>query len=134
MLKYWIWLAGRKGLGVGGPWMVARHFVSPEAAYCADREAYEGIPGLRNVESLLDKDLHEAEQILNRCFELGISILTIQDAAYPERLRVIDDPPLVLYYKGNAMRLSGPAGSPRTPHRGRTYGQRRRGPWPGRRP
>lgn len=109
MLKYWIWLAGRKGLGSGGPWKVARHFVSPEAAYCADRQAYEAIPELRSVESLLDKDLKEAEEILNRCFELGISLLTIQDAAYPERLRVIDDPPLVLYYKGNAMRLNGPA-------------------------
>ena len=30
----------------------------------------------------------------------GIGILTFSDEKYPDRLRNIDSPPLVLYYKG----------------------------------
>ena len=48
----------------------------------------------------MDKDLTECEEILGRCRDRGLHILTFQDAAYPARLRQIEDPPMVLYYKG----------------------------------
>lgn len=109
MLKYWIWLATRKGIGTRGAYLVARHFPTPEAAFFANASEYEQIEGLRSVQGLLDKDLSQAEQILRRCYELGISVLTLQDAAYPERLRITDDPPLVLYCRGTLPELNGPA-------------------------
>ena len=109
MLKYWLWLSTRRGLGARGAYLVARHFASPEAAYYADEEAYKAIPGLRDRTGLMDKDLSLAEQIRIKCYNAGIGILTLQDAAYPERLRNIDDPPLVLYYRGNLPDLNGPA-------------------------
>ena len=108
MLRYWLWLATRKGLSRRNMWLVARHFASAEAAYTADREAYGEIEGLKDCQSLLDKDLTQADQILRQCYEKGISILTVQDAAYPDRLRVADDPPVVLYYKGMLPNLNGP--------------------------
>ena len=40
------------------------------------------------------------EKILEDCQKKRLNILTIQDAAYPSRLKNIPDPPLVLYYKG----------------------------------
>lgn len=49
---------------------------------------------------LLDKDLHQAQTIENICRRKDIGILTFSDEMYPDRLRNIDSPPLVLYYKG----------------------------------
>jgi len=109
LLKYWIWLATRRGLGGRGIYLVARHFPSPEQAYYAGTEEYEQIEGIKTFQSLLDKDLSQAERILRKCYENGISILTLQDAAYPGRLVTIDDPPVVLYYKGTLPNLNTPS-------------------------
>ena len=108
MLKYWLWLTTRKGLGHRGAYLVSRHFPSPQAAYFADPKTYEAIDGLRDISPLLDKGLHEPERILRACYDKGISILTIQDASYPQRLLAMDDPPLVLYYNGMMPDLNGP--------------------------
>ncbi len=108
MLKYWIWLATRRGLGVRGICLVMQHFSSPEAAYFAQPEEIKAIKGLRYPEVLQDKDLKEAESILGNCQNRGISIVTMQDAAYPRRLLALEDPPAVLYYKGVLPDLNGP--------------------------
>lgn len=108
MLKYWIWLTTRKGLGVRGIYQVMQHFSSPEAAYFADPKEYETIRELRNPEALQDKNLKEAEKILRECRNKGISVVTMQDAAYPRRLLALEDPPAVLYYKGVLPDLNGP--------------------------
>lgn len=99
MLKYWLWLTTRKGLGVRGAYLVAELFPSPEAVYFADEATYQAM-GIRNYQPLLDKDLFLPEEILRRCYDRGIALLTMQDAAYPQQLRAIGDPPLVLYYRG----------------------------------
>ena len=108
MLKYWLWLTTRKGLGTRSAWLVAKHFPTAEAAYFAGAEEYASIEGLQNAAPLLDKDLSKPERILRQCYETGVSILTLQDAAYPQRLKATDDPPLVLYYRGTLPDLSGP--------------------------
>ena len=100
MLKYWLWLTTRKGLSVREQLAVLRHFGTPEAAYCADTDALRGVEGLRSTKPLEDKSLDEAEAVLSDCYRGQIAIMTYQDAAYPDRLRQIDDPPLVLYYQG----------------------------------
>ena len=108
MLKYWLWLATRRGLGPRGAYLTARHFPTPEMAYFADPKEYERIEGLHRPQALLDKDLREPERILRQCYEKGISIVTLQDAAYPPRLKAADDPPVVLYCKGIMPDLGGP--------------------------
>jgi DNA processing protein len=45
--------------------------------------------------------MKRAAEIEKRCEELGVRILCLMDAAYPERLRNIYNPPLVIYIKGN---------------------------------
>ena len=100
MLKYWLWLATRRGLGKNGALAVLRQFGTPEAAFYADEAAIRSLEFLKKPESLLDKDMREAEEILRLCYQKNIHILTFADAAYPERLRNIDDPPLLLYYQG----------------------------------
>ena len=100
MLEYWLWLTTRHGLSNREMHAVVRRFGSPEAAYYADAAAYRGIEGLTDASPLEEKKLEGVRQILADCHRKSIHILTWQDAAYPARLRNIDDPPLVLYYQG----------------------------------
>ena len=100
-LKYFLWLTTRRGFQPGEVCALLNHFGSPERVYFADREEYAllGLPGGKRA-ALEEKDLTGAEKILADCDRLGIRIMTIQDAEYPERLSQIDDPPAVLYWKG----------------------------------
>lgn len=110
-LKYWLWLAGRSGLRGQRMNRVLDHFGSPESAYFADAGEYELIGDLPNQcrRSLCDKSLAGADKILGDCDRLGIHIMTMQDAIYPERLRAIAQPPLVLYWKGRETAFDGEA-------------------------
>ena len=100
--KYWIWLTTRNGLAGQQLMEVYRHFGSPERAYFADEGEYRLIGGMTEpvLRSLCEKSLTGADRILGDCDRLGIQILTMQDALYPERLAAIHQPPLVLYWKG----------------------------------
>ena len=104
-LKYWLWLTTRKGLGTRSALQVLEWFGSPEGAFFADPAEYARIPDLSQTErsALENKNLAEPNTILGDCERLGIRILTYQDASYPERLRNIFDPPLVLYVKGKTI-------------------------------
>lgn len=86
-------------------------FRDPEEVFYAQRDSYADVPGMTQTiaQTLGDKDLTHAQEILDQCVEKGIQICTYQDAAYPARLKNIADPPLILYYKGN---LTGLDASP----------------------
>ena len=101
-LKYWLWLTTRKGLSGQNMSAVLRHFGSPERAYFSQTEEYRLVGGLSQgaLESLGDKSMAEADRILGDCDQLGVQILTMQDAQYPARLAAIHQPPPVLYWKG----------------------------------
>ena len=103
MIVHWIWLAHRPGLTDHQKSMLLAHFSDPEDIYFADRDAFSGIDGMTGemVLALADKDLTEAEKILSDTMKYKLHILTFRDAAYPQRLKHIPDPPLILYYKGN---------------------------------
>lgn len=102
MLIHWIWFATRNNLGDHNKAALLSHFSDPEQIYFAaesDFALIDGI-GMDAIRSLNDKNLSGAQKILDDCLALKIHILTLQDAAYPDRLKNIPDPPLVLYYKG----------------------------------
>ena len=103
MRIYWLWLANRTGMTEREKMVVFAHFGSPEDCYYADADAYSGIEKLSKnaLEALLDKELKEAESIIETCERKRIHILTYGDDLYPSSLRNIIDPPLVLYYKGS---------------------------------
>ena len=101
-LKHWIWLTQRKGLAGENTIRVLEHFGTPELVHAADEETYRLMGGLSDgaIRSLMNKSLDLADEILGDCDRLGIQLLTLQDATYPERLRAIHQPPMVLYWKG----------------------------------
>lgn len=49
-----------------------------------------------------------ASDTLGRWREAGISFVTLDDPAYPSRLRAIDEPPVVLFVRGSLDALSAP--------------------------
>ncbi len=116
MLIHWLWLATRTGLTDRRKLAVLRSFQDPEDAYYA--ESYRQVEELtaQEQESLQDKSLTQAKNILAQCTDKEIQILTFHDKQYPARLKNISDPPLVLYYKGtlpefNAAPLIGVVGT-----------------------
>lgn len=106
-LKYWLWLSTRRGLSNVGISQLLERFGTPEAIHFADESEYDQLPGLSPQvrAALLDKSMDTPERILDDCQRLGQRILTRSDAAYPERLRNIYDPPAVLYLKGREISL-----------------------------
>ena len=102
MLKYWLWLTNLTGLQNQTRLALLRHFGSPEDIYYADEGEILLTEDITRQQAKLLKnhDLSAAERILADCQRLDQRILTIQDAAYPNRLRNIYDPPCLLYWRG----------------------------------
>lgn len=109
MLVHWVWFAHRPGLNDRMKLMLLQHFQDPEEIYFSDSGAFDHIEGMTRElkESLADKNLSAAEEILENCRQNQIHLLTIRDAAYPARLKNIADPPVLLYYKGTLPDLDG---------------------------
>lgn len=100
--QIWLWLAECQGVGALAISGLLAAFGSPEAIYAADRKALATAYPLRKtqVDALCDKSLARADRIAEECAKKNISILTLADDAYPDRLRAIADPPPVLYVRG----------------------------------
>lgn len=100
----YVWLATRHGLGAGVAAGLLRAFGSPDAVFAADRAALttaKDCPLCKvQVDALCDKNTDEAERIVAQCAKDGIQIITLGDSAYPDRLRAIENPPVVLYVRG----------------------------------
>ena len=102
MLVHWIWFAHRPNLTDRAKAMLMQHFSDPEDIFYADSASFDHLEFLTEEakESLTDKNLIPAEEILETCSREKIHILTYRDASYCARLKNIADPPMVLYYKG----------------------------------
>lgn len=96
MPVYWIWFAEIKGISLFVKRQLLCRFRDPEEIYLAQEKAFSK----EVAEALQEKDLTEAMAIYQQCTKQGIGILTYVDEAYPEALRNIEDPPVVLYFKG----------------------------------
>lgn len=101
-LLSWLWLSECKGLTARSAVKYLQHFGGAKELYYAGEDALRQVEGATRseVEALCRKDLRRAEKLEQQCREKEIRILCMQDAAYPERLRNLEDPPLVLYVRG----------------------------------
>lgn len=102
-LKYWLWLHTRTHLTPAKTCILLDQFREPDYIYLREREDFERIEGLSEgaINSLCDKSLGQVEEIIEFCAKNEIAIISIQDAGYPERLRQIYNPPLVLFVRGH---------------------------------
>ena len=101
-LQYWLWLTRLTGLRNQTRLALLRRFGTPENIYYAREEEILLTEGVDRQQSriLSQHALDDADKVLGDCDRLGIQIVTMQDAAYPGRLRDIYDPPCLLYVKG----------------------------------
>lgn len=100
MLEHWIWLSECK-IGLHQKALLLRRYQDAETIYGLDESEYV-VLGFNEKErtTLREKDLSAAQRILENCVNQGIRILTYQEARYPNRLRQLEQPPVLLYYKG----------------------------------
>ena len=98
MLVHWVWFSLLQGMNGREKLQLLEYFHSPEDIYALDARAIKGLPF--ECTALLDKDMQRANATLKACADQQIGILTYMDSGFPGLLRNVDDPPMVLYYRG----------------------------------
>ncbi len=100
---YWCWFQQAMRCGARVEEALAS-FGSPRAIY--DASEYErrisGAFTVKQIERLGAETLERAREILDTCERYAITVLTPDDARYPQLLRQLSDYPCVLYVRGDA--------------------------------
>lgn len=104
---YWLWLSLKSEISTILASELLARFGTPEHVYTMNREELIADTRLskKQVDALCDKSLKAAEAVEYDCERLQVAMLTLADSAYPDRLRQIADPPLVLYVRGTLPNL-----------------------------
>lgn len=97
-LKYWIWLAEKRGISLPNRYALIDYFGSPEKVYFTRGDDLKKFDF--DCSPILDKSMAPVNKIIGDCEENYIDIITCADGVYPHRLKQIYDPPMVLYVKG----------------------------------
>jgi len=102
-MKEWIALNMTPGVGPRAATKLLERFGSADAVFHARRPELESLRlKPETIESIIKREFHEkAESELDRVKQLGGDVLILDDGSYPGLLREIDDPPIVLYVKGD---------------------------------
>lgn len=101
-LQYLIWLTATAAIPPQKAWALLSAFGGARAVYEAPAEALARAVPLTPAERLRLRlhTLAPAQTVLERCRRGGIRLLPIFDPDYPERLKNIYDPPVLLYVRG----------------------------------
>jgi len=107
----WVALAVAPGLGARLAARLLRQFGSPEAIFRASLTELEACQVPADVAQAihLQTPLREAEKELERVRKLNCSLIHWDEPAYPQLLRQIYDPPILLYVRGQPELLNRPA-------------------------
>ncbi|MBK6750257.1 MAG: DNA-processing protein DprA [Pyrinomonadaceae bacterium] len=99
----WIALNMTPGVGPRAATKLLERFGSADAVFHGRRTELESLRlKPETIESIIKREFHEkAATELERVKALGGDILILDDGSYPTMLREIDDPPPVLYVKGD---------------------------------
>ncbi len=109
-LVEWLALTLTPGLGPTKSRKLVEHFGSAEAVFRASLTELEG-SGIRAVSAqalATGKSAELAREEIARAAAAGLTILSMDDPFYPQRLKEIYDPPLILYVRGDAEVLIKP--------------------------
>jgi DNA processing protein len=102
-LTYWVALRSVEGVGSVSYRNLLEKFGSPDRVFEATLRELEQTAGLNHKTACNIKDFRGWERALAetaRAAREGVSIITVKDPVYPERLRNIYDYPPLLYIKG----------------------------------
>ena len=100
---YWIWLTTLDGITAYDITALMERFDSAAEIY--EENSFDGIYGIKpSVRSkLMDKSLKTAEETLKKAEEIGAKVITFDSTGFPDALRYINNPPYVLYLRGEIL-------------------------------
>jgi len=109
-LEEWLALSLTPGLGPTRSRKLVEHFGSADAVFRASLTELEGaaIQAASAQSIATGKSTELAQEEIARAAAPGVTLLSMEDALYPRRLKEIYDPPLILYVRGDAEILSRP--------------------------
>lgn len=104
---YWLWLSSLTDVNLNSIAALLEHFHTPEAAFHSPLGAILSLEGIRrsDAEILERRDLTAARAIPEKCIRAGAKIITMEDPEYPQRLKEIYAPPVVLYVRGRLPKI-----------------------------
>ncbi|SDN70736.1 DNA processing protein [Acetanaerobacterium elongatum] len=99
MTEYCIWLQQCFGEGSVKPYNIIKQYGSAKAFYDSVQAGLSGVHDLlpADIARVKNTPLELAQKILEKCTQKGIDVYTIDHALYPEKLKNIYAPPVVLY-------------------------------------
>ncbi len=102
MTAYYVWLANCLGRGGVAAYNLLKEHKNPRACYEAitQNPARLGAFSPEQRKRMGAFTLDDARRVTESCAKKGIDILTIDNVSYPERLKNIYAPPVVLYTRG----------------------------------
>ena len=100
---YWLWLSLKCGVASKDFNRLIEKYEDPFELYRLEEAEIEQFAGLGKTvkEKLCEKDLDKAYDILKYCKQEKVDIISYGDSRYPERLRELEAPPVLLYCKGH---------------------------------
>ena len=109
-IVYWVWLHNALNYRGNNVKALLGYFKDARSIYCADDEEIDKCSDITpsEKERLCSRSLSDAQKIVRRCKGINCRILPICDEKYPDKLRKIDDPPAVIFVKGDISHIDEP--------------------------
>lgn len=102
MRKFWVALSSIEEIDSSFIQRLYNYFGDIEKAFNAtDLSAIDGLSVKKAENFLRLRDKVDVDKVYQAVVDRGVNFLTFEDEKYPQMLRNIDDPPSVIYYKGN---------------------------------
>ena len=101
-LVYWIWLSlACTPDSTTFSKLISKYSDAKAVFEATDREIRSCVGAkVSDCSALVNKDLTRATEIYEFCTKKGVGIITYADEKFPEALRSIPTPPVLLYYRG----------------------------------
>lgn len=102
--KYRYWLCHIRGVGNKKRKKIVEYCGGAKEAYCLSERQLLSVPGLsgKDVDSIIESrrvwDLEKQTEILDKT---GVSMITIEEEGFPQKLSRLHDSPYALFYKGS---------------------------------
>ena len=100
--EYWVWLQNALGAGAKTDDILS-YFETPERLYLAGSDEWRlsGLFTEKRINALKSASPSQTMEVFKECNAKGYTILTPNDAGYPNRFKNLPDMPLVLYGLGD---------------------------------
>jgi DNA protecting protein DprA len=106
-LYWWLALKSVAGLGERSIKKLYKAFKDPRLVFEADQLELKALVGDAKTQAIKEKKFSfEPEEVIKVVEREGINFVCLSDPQYPVRLKEIEDPPPVLFYRGELKAVS----------------------------